>query len=87
MPISLVISRPNSPASSSRISAARSIIFDLSAKEVFRYSRKVSTERWIFSSISSSLSGSKVLISSPVAGLTVDIATMVLLTKGFAPLR
>jgi hypothetical protein len=48
----------------------------------------VSAARWIFSSTSASLSASNVLTSSPVAGLTVDIATMLLLDKGsFTPLK
>src|SRR3712207_3471489 len=82
LPISIVISRPNSSASSSRISAARVIMRARSSNEVLRYSRKVSAASWIFLSISSSDNSSKVFTSSPVAGLTVDLATTILLANG-----
>src|SRR4028118_257432 len=81
LPISRVMMRPSSSASSSRMSAARMSHPARSAKEVFLYSRKVSAASCSFLSIPSSPRASKVSSSSPVAGFTVDIATGALLER------
>src|ERR1700674_1894408 len=57
---------------------AFSIIRARSANGTFRYSENVSAALCSFTSICESLSGSKDLISCPVAGFTVAIAILIL---------
>src|SRR5262249_26323984 len=71
LPISVVISRPRSSFSLSRISPALLIMRERSAKLSARNLGKVSKASWIFDSVCAAERGSKERSSSPVAGLTV----------------